>query len=80
MREVADDGRIAGVSRALQPNLAMRYGLRDVRGYDLPKERRLHRVLGAVGLGGSSRTLIPESLVFPEMEPRLASWLDRLSA
>jgi hypothetical protein len=50
-RAVQGHGRVAGLGRYLVPNVGQRYGLRDVRGHELPANLRYRRLFA--GLGGS---------------------------
>lgn len=48
----ADEGRIAGLGLALPPDWSMRYGLRDVRGYDPPYPTRRYFDLWRTAIPG----------------------------
>lgn len=78
MVEQSGEGRIAALWVLLPPNISMRYGYRDARGFDLPQSERLHTVLMRAGLteGG---TQIDPLLVHPALDPVMAAYLDRTS-
>ncbi len=47
--EAANPCRVAGVDRALAPNLASRYGLRDLRGFGPLRPAHFARLMGVMG-------------------------------
>jgi hypothetical protein len=62
--QAAEGGRIMGVDGVLPPNLALRYGLADLRAYDPVRPLPFARMLGALGqpdpvLGGPLREAPP---------------------
>jgi 4-amino-4-deoxy-L-arabinose transferase-like glycosyltransferase len=59
----AQQGRVAGASDALLPNLAERYELEDMRGHDLPELERYSRLYE--GYGGEIRPAFGLSLFDP---------------
>jgi Bacterial membrane protein YfhO len=71
----ARPGRFAGLAprvglQALVPNLAMRYGLYDARGYDFPVERRYDRLWRAQ-VGRTADTFTPPTMLVATTEPSL---------
>ena len=71
----ARPARFAGLApplglQALVPNLAMRYGLYDARGYDFPVERRYDR-LWRSQVGRTSDTFTPPTMLVATTEPSL---------
>lgn len=65
--QAARPARFAGLApkqglQALVPNLAMRYGLYDARGYDFPVERRYDR-LWRSQIGGTDDTFTPPTML-----------------
>jgi hypothetical protein len=82
LRRVASnlgDGRIIATDEILAPDLAMVYGLRDLRGYDFPLDSRwatLFRRLGWMGQEASI-TLLPRDQTIPCVRPLLQSVLDK---
>lgn len=76
--QLAGDGRIVGMDEVLVPNLSMRYGFRDLRGYDFPLPRRLFSLLHRIGID-PHWTIMPSGLFFPQMTDALAAMLDRCS-
>ena len=69
-------GRLTATSDILSPNLAMRYGFRDIRGYEYPQSQRLHTLLGRLGLA-SHITRIPYERIFPHLDRELATFMNR---
>jgi hypothetical protein len=80
----AGEGRVIAALYLLPANLCMRYGFRDVRGYDLPMARR---VSAAMKQGGvrlfekiveqEGRGIEPQQ-VYPEMAQDLSTFLNRM--
>jgi hypothetical protein len=78
MVRAAGDGRLAMTEALLPPNLSMRYGFRDLRGYDLPHDLRLVRLYQRLKIDGlDSRGLLSTALVFPLIQPEILAYLDR---
>lgn len=74
----AGDGRIVASDEILSPNVAMVYGLRDLRGYDFPLDRHwanlLRRLDWRVG-----NVHVPRSDFLPFIRPAVRSVLDKCS-
>jgi hypothetical protein len=74
---VAGEGRILGTEEVLSPNLGMRYGFRDVRGYDFPLDHRLAHVFQRLGWGWNGMTFVPRKWLIPEASTETAAFLER---
>lgn len=76
--QAAGAGRLIGADEVLFPNLALRYGFRDVRGYDHPTAQRWADVLRRLQLRFQS-TYIPANRFFPALDGELAAFFNRAS-
>lgn len=65
LRQTPDHQRIVGQA-TIEPNLALRYGLRDARGHDHPPVERYSRLWTALGGGGRIRTSFSSEAPQPE--------------
>jgi hypothetical protein len=79
LAENAGHNRMIATDEILAPNLALVYGLRDLRGYDFPIDARLATLFQKLGWIGerASIVLLPRRFVFPCMAPSLQSVLDK---
>lgn len=76
----AGDGRIIATDALFDPNQAMGYGLRDVRGYDLPTDPRQDRAMKRAGIDRfKAGRFLDGARVYPALDATLAAFLDRCS-
>jgi hypothetical protein len=75
LRMVGAD-RLAATGETLAPNLSMRYGFRDLRGYDFPVPLRIGRIHEQVGIKPLDHQ-IPTGSLFPALTPAMEALLDR---
>jgi hypothetical protein len=76
-RALVGNGRIIGTEEVLSPNLGMRYGIRDARGYDFPLDYRLAKVFKQLGWGWNGMTFVPRKAIIPETSRETAAFLER---
>jgi hypothetical protein len=74
----ARGGRVLATKEILAPNLAMVYGLRDLRGYDFPLDRRWAKLYRRLGWQ-SGITLLPDHQVQDCVRPAVQSVSDKCS-
>jgi hypothetical protein len=76
--ERAGDGRLLGTAGILAPNLSMHFEFRDIRGYDLPHNLRLVKLLRALKLDDRDcRAIVETARFYPQLDPRMQAYFDR---
>jgi hypothetical protein len=71
-------GRLIGAEELLPPNMAMHFGFRDIRGYELPHNLRLVQLLERLNLNQlDSRGILPVNRLVPHITPEIEAYLDR---
>jgi hypothetical protein len=71
-------GRMFATGAILAPNASMHFDFRDIRGYELPHNLRLSRLLKRLNLYGfDGRALIMPTQFYPHMKPDLQAYLNR---
>jgi hypothetical protein len=72
------DGRMLGVDGMLDPNLSMHFGFRDIRGYDLPHDRRQVDLFKRLHVDDAFLTgEIKFRQLYPVIQPEISAYLDR---
>jgi hypothetical protein len=77
VRRELEGRRFLATDGALFPNLAVRFGLQDVRGYDWPAPLRIAAVHEKLGASLATH-VFPAERIFPVVAERTATLLDRL--
>jgi hypothetical protein len=74
---LAGPGRMIGTNEVLFPNTSVKYGFRDVSGYDWPLPLRLERALSEMGWRVVDGTSLYRQKILPAPSPSLAAFLSR---
>ncbi|HVJ81600.1 MAG TPA: hypothetical protein VNC50_11060, partial [Planctomycetia bacterium] len=74
---IAGADRMVATNEILYPNLSVRYGFRDVAGYDWPLPMRLTTALRKLDWRVVEGTSLPRRMAAPSIDPRLAAFLSR---